>query len=772
MRTNTLSTAAYYNEVSYGQQALNVTVACQTTQAGEVAQPNSTRAAGCCRARPPLRAATSPPWLALPTPLATAAGYTIGNYNNRFYVLPGASRCGWAGLAYVGFPYQAWSAGYNALWVYGHELGHNFTLYHAGSVSCGSLVLSVGCSVAEYGDRFDVMGNNTNAGQQMHFNATQKALLGWIPASSVVTHTSGTKTYSLSPLEAGGQSTYAVKIPVAADTNRTYWIEYRQPIGLFDATLSSYPNQGAIIHVAEPFDNPCTGSCFADDTEILDMSPANGDNFFDAALLVGQTYTDSTYGVSITVNSANSSTLSVTVSVSGAAPAPTTTTMTSSSNPSTVGASVTFTASVTGSNPTGNVNFTDGEASISGCAAVALTGAAGNTRSAPCSTSALTQGTHSIVASYGGDSGNAASASSALSQVVNASSGGSIDVALATNGGVASASSTYVAAGFRSRSRPSSTAIAPASTGGTAVAGTTARFNVWPDWVQINFSSAQTIDKVIVYTLQDNYTNPVDPPDSLTFTLYGVTAFQVQGWNGSSWVNLGAAVTGNNLVKRAVNFSAFTTSQIRVNITAALDGYSRLTEVEAWTGTGSGSQSSGTTLSSSQNPAKAEPERDFRRHGDRHQSDRQCRLHQRRQHDLRLRRRRPDWLGQFEDGTVRDELRCRWSLHHRRELQRRRHQLAVNRSHALRASQKQALSQASKTPRPWSRGVCFKGCLTMTYFRTGNPHYHRRATVSRSCSGWEGVVPAGCGRQALISGRCKAASATDTGRRRKKQSLD
>ena len=37
----------------------------------------------------------------------------------------------------------------------------------------------------------------------------------------------------------------------------------------------------------------------------------------------------------------------------------------------------------------------------------------------------------------------------------------------------------------------------------------------------------------------------------------------------------------------------------------------------------------------------------------------------------------------------------------------------------------------------------------MTYFRTGNPYYHRRAAVSRSCSGWEGVVPAGYDRQAL-----------------------
>ena len=37
----------------------------------------------------------------------------------------------------------------------------------------------------------------------------------------------------------------------------------------------------------------------------------------------------------------------------------------------------------------------------------------------------------------------------------------------------------------------------------------------------------------------------------------------------------------------------------------------------------------------------------------------------------------------------------------------------------------------------------------MTYFRTGTPYYHRRAAVSRSCSGWEGVGPAGYGRQAL-----------------------
>ena len=45
----------------------------------------------------------------------------------------------------------------------------------------------------------------------------------------------------------------------------------------------------------------------------------------------------------------------------------------------------------------------------------------------------LTTATHSITAAYAGDAGNAASTSAALSQVVNA--GGSINVALASNGG-------------------------------------------------------------------------------------------------------------------------------------------------------------------------------------------------------------------------------------------------------------------------------------------------------------------------------------------------
>ena len=49
--------------------------------------------------------------------------------------------------------------------------------------------------------------------------------------------------------------------------------------------------------------------------------------------------------------------------------------------------------------------------------------------------------------------------------------------------------------------------------------------------------------------------------------------------------------------------------------------------------------------------------------------------------------------------------------------------------------------------RPLSRPGFSDGALAMTYFLTGNPQYHRRGVVSRSCSGWEGVGPTRYGRQ-------------------------
>ena len=273
--------------------------------------------------------------------------------------------------------------------------------------------------------------------------------------------------------------------------------------------------------------------------------------------------------------SASAPLLQVITSASGIAS--TTTLLASSSNPALLGANITFTATVTGSNPGGTVRFTANGSSLSGCTAVALSGS-GNTKSATCTSSALPIGTHSIGASYSGDAGNATSASVPLSQVITSPSGGGGNVALAIAGAVASASSVA------SAGHPASAVIDNERSGANwrnGGAWQDATANVFPDWVQVSFNGAKTIERVVVYTLQNNYRNPVEPTDTMTFSLFGVVDFAVQAWNGSAWVTL-ANVTGNNLVKRSVSFPAFTTDRIRVFVTKALNGYSRITEIEAW----------------------------------------------------------------------------------------------------------------------------------------------------------------------------------------------
>src|SRR5205823_8932 len=99
--------------------------------------------------------------------------------------------------------------------------------------------------------------------------------------------------------------------------------------------------------------------------------------------------------------------------------AATTTTLTSSLNPAPVGASVTFTPSVSGTNLSGSVSFVADGTVLSGCSVVALSGA-GNTRTASCSSSTLTVGSHSVVATYNRDAGNASSSNAPLTQVIQA----------------------------------------------------------------------------------------------------------------------------------------------------------------------------------------------------------------------------------------------------------------------------------------------------------------------------------------------------------------
>ncbi len=158
----------------------------------------------------------------------------------------------------------------------------------------------------------------------------------------------------------------------------------------------------------------------------------------------------------------------------------------------------------------------------------------------------------------------------------------STNVALSGNGAAASASSIF------SSGYPASGAVDGDRRGANWGSGggwnDAAPGNTFPDWLEVDFSGSKTISEIDVFTEQDNYSSPSEPTETMTFSSYGLSGYEVQYWNGSVWADVtGGNVSGNNNVWRKFQFSSITTSKIRVLTNASADGYSRITELEAWT---------------------------------------------------------------------------------------------------------------------------------------------------------------------------------------------
>jgi hypothetical protein len=175
------------------------------------------------------------------------------------------------------------------------------------------------------------------------------------------------------------------------------------------------------------------------------------------------------------------------------------------------------------------------------------------------------------------------------SRIVELEAWGKVNVALAANGAVATASSTTSPSEGLGNYEPVS-----AINGDHQGIGTTASYadntfwrdgtqNAYPDWLQVDFAGKRSIDEVHVYTLQDDYAHPVEPTDQMTFTQFGITNFEVQYWDSGQWWTIpGAAVTGNNKVWRKFEFPEVYTDKIRVLVNQALYGRSRIVELEAY----------------------------------------------------------------------------------------------------------------------------------------------------------------------------------------------
>jgi M6 family metalloprotease-like protein len=240
---------------------------------------------------------------------AQSAGYNLSSYSHFVYLMSSNTGCSsWWGLASVGGG-DVWVNGqYNiAVHIFAHEMGHNFGLYHAHTVDCGTQVTCSSGSLSEYGDGFDTMGASSYSAP--HYDSFHKEQLGWVNTSGQppITTVTASGTYQITPTEALDTSPKALKIPKSG-ANSYYYVELRQPQG-FDSFLSSYSDvmSGLVFHSASPSD--------PNSSDLLDMTPTSPSSFSHPALITGQSYTDSTTGVTITPLSVSTSGATVQVTL-------------------------------------------------------------------------------------------------------------------------------------------------------------------------------------------------------------------------------------------------------------------------------------------------------------------------------------------------------------------------------------------------------------------------------------------------------------------------
>jgi hypothetical protein len=229
---------------------------------------------------------------------------------------------------------------------------------------------------------------------------------------------SGQATLGVSTLTAGPHSitaAYAGSKDYAESTSAAVNVVITSTAtttALSSTATTTYAGQTASFSatVTSPTDGLPTGTVtFADGGVNIGQGTLNGQgvaSFSTTTLNVGQHTLKASYGGDGSYNASTSAQLVHTVVL-----APTTTALTSSLNPATLGASVTFTASVASSSasPGGTVSFFDGTTALG-------SGTVGANGVATLSTAGLAFGVHSITAVYQGDTTHATSTSGGVSE--------------------------------------------------------------------------------------------------------------------------------------------------------------------------------------------------------------------------------------------------------------------------------------------------------------------------------------------------------------------
>jgi M6 family metalloprotease-like protein len=216
----------------------------------------------------------------------------------------------WIGGGYFG---QSAAAG---LTLAAHELGHNFGLNHAAGAAFSGAVLGGWLDAGgheEYGDFYSLMALSWNVGGRFglgHYSAPHKARLGWLGAENIRT-VEASGSYVLPAYETGGTGVRTLRVRRGAGNDTWIWIEYRQPIGAYDSTLSAFSGQvynGVLAHYDDPGKTQFEGY-----TRLLDFTPETPGDIKDAALAVGQTWSDAYSPLTVHIESSSAAGIRVNV---------------------------------------------------------------------------------------------------------------------------------------------------------------------------------------------------------------------------------------------------------------------------------------------------------------------------------------------------------------------------------------------------------------------------------------------------------------------------
>ncbi|MBC7933616.1 MAG: S8 family serine peptidase [Rubrivivax sp.] len=163
-----------------------------------------------------------------------------------------------------------------------------------------------------------------------------------------------------------------------------------------------------------------------------------------------------------------------------------------------------------------------------------------------------------------------------------------VNYALTTLGAAPSASSTYTGRNYS----VDSAFDGERAGGGWEQGGgwNDATRDVWPDTLEVQFAgAAKTISEIRVYTLQNNFNEPVVPDANTDASLYGIQDFEVQTCTGSgpgltcTTIPITGTITGNTKALRVITLSQpVAATAVRIVVNMGRSHFSRIVELEAY----------------------------------------------------------------------------------------------------------------------------------------------------------------------------------------------